>query len=484
MKKAVKYVIIALVVVASIAGGIYYMMMPLPVRMTEVRSGVAALTFTEQGVIVAENNVMVFAAAQGEISALYVREGQAVLAGDRLVSIDASAQLLRLEQLKNSISGLEAQLANVDVEDANMRQSLQTTRNTLQSELQVINAQAAQSDRALINQTELISEQMRVQEILIIQHQQDLDRANENVQRVTQLYESGVVPRTDFEAARTAANAALTQLEAAEGQMAVIAAGLAQDDAAHFEGMRDAIHAQIAGINSQLAQDNAAATRAHFQALIAVEYLNIAQIEREIGNTIVVAPVSGVITTLYAQNTNFISPAAPVAEITVLGGHYIEVYVSTQDISTINAGDTVGLTLRQRVNDIHFYGTVAEVGDTAVVRFTALGVEERKVSVKIAPDIPQGVRMGIGYGVDVTFYVFREADRLTVPRTALFREDGVYKVWVVRGGSEGTVEAVVVQTGMELRTETIILGGLSAGDFVVNDANNRDLRNGTRVVAG
>jgi len=292
------------------------------------------------------------------------------------------------------------------------------------------------------------------------------------------------VPRTDFEAARTVANSALTQLEAAEGQMAVIAAGLTQDNTAeHFEGMRAAINAQISGINSQLAQDTTAATRAHFEALIAVEQSNITQIEREIENTILTAPVSGVVTTLHARNTNFISPAAPVAEITVLGGHYIEVYVSTQDISTINVGDTVGITLRQRVNDINFYGTVAEVGDTAEVRFTALGVEERKVGVRIAPEIPQDVRMGIGYGVDVTFYVFREADRLTVPRTALFREDGTYKVWVVRGANEGAVEAQVVQTGMELRTETIILGGLNEGDFVVNDANNRDLSDGVRVVA-
>jgi len=481
MKKSVKFIIFAVIVLAAVAGGIYYSMMPVAVRLTEVTPRTASLSFMEQGIVVAENVVSVFPTAQGSLTNLAVREGQEVRAGDILVSIDDTATRLRLEQVQSGIRGLEAQLANVAVEDAMQRQNLQSTRNSLQGELQAINAQAEQSDRALANQAEAVNEQIRVQQILVDQHEIELNRVQENFQRVESLYQSGVATRSDFEAARSTVAAAESQLEAAQGQMAVIATGVGQSAAEQFDGIRASLNAQIAGINQRLAQDTTTAARAQLEAMIAVEHANIAQLEREISNSIIVAPVDGIITTLHAQNTNFISMAAPVAEITVPGDLHIEVYVSTQDVSSIQIGDRIRLTLRQRVEDIDFYGSVVEIGNSAVVRFTSLGVEERKVRVSVVPDRMTNAPLGIGYSVDATFYVFREENRYTVPRTALFRDGGEYMVWAVRGADEGEVYAVPVQTGIELRTETIIESGLSAGDFVVNDANNQALRNGVRV---
>jgi HlyD family secretion protein len=81
----------------------------------------------------------------------------------------------------------------------------------------------------------------------------------------------------------------------------------------------------------------------------------------------------------------------------------------------------------------------------------------------------------------VTFYVFRAENQITVPRTAIFRLNGEDAVWVVRGGDTGPIRPATVQTGMELRTDTIIESGLAEGDFVVNDANNQDLSDGVRV---
>jgi len=481
MKKSIKYGIIGLIAVASIIATIAYMMMPVPVRMTPVMAQVAELTFTEQGVVVAENTVLVFPAAQGELNHLYVREGQTVQAGDPLISVDYTTLRLQLEQVQSGIRSLEAQLANVDVEDAHLRQNLQTSRNSLQGELRAISAQAVQSNRTFANQTEAITEQTRVQQILIGQHQSELDRVRENFGRVETLYNSGVATRTEFESAESAVVAAETQLEASQGQLTVIAAGAVQNNAEHFAGIRASISAQIDGINQQLAQDTTSTARAHFEALIAVEEANVARLERDIENTAITAPVGGIITTLHAQGTNFISAAAPVAEITVPGSLSIEVYVSTQDVSSIHVGDTVGLTLRQRIADVEFTGRVAEIDSTAVVRFTALGVEERKVNVRIEPDLPVGIHLGIGYAVDTTFVVFREENRITVPRTALFRDNAEDMVWVVRGGDSGAVSAAPVVTGMELRTETIIESGLNEGDFVVNDANNQALGEGVRV---
>jgi HlyD family secretion protein len=88
------------------------------------------------------------------------------------------------------------------------------------------------------------------------------------------------------------------------------------------------------------------------------------------------------------------------------------------------------------------------------------------------------ITLGMGYSVDVRFYLYREDGQFTVPRTALFKNNGSDRVWVVR---EGRAEQLEVQKGMELRTETVILSGIYAGDFVVTDANNAGLRAGVRV---
>ncbi|MCL2356013.1 MAG: efflux RND transporter periplasmic adaptor subunit [Defluviitaleaceae bacterium] len=480
MKKPIKIAVLVVIVLAVVAGSVIYMMQPTPVRVTEMRYQTAVLSFTEQGVVVAQNTMLVFAGAQGELNELYVREGQSVSAGDAILSVNTTALELQLMQVRSGISGLEAQLANVGAEATNSRRALETTRTSLRGELQAINAQASEAERGIANHREALDEQLRVQQILIDRHEADLVNASENFSRVGILYNAGVVPRVEYENAWAAVVAADSAVDAARGQYLIIAAGTPQSGAEHFEGIRASLEAQIDGITRELATDRTTAARANFEALIAVELANVARLEHELQNTVVTAPIDGVITTLHAQNTNFIGAALPVAEITAPGARLVEVYVSTQDVSSIRYGDVVGITLRQRAGDIYFSGRVEEIGDTAVPRFTALGVEERKVNVRIEPDVPQDVRFGIGYGADVTFYVYRAENALAVPRTAIFRPDGGYMVWVL---ADGTAEARRVTTGTELRTETIITSGLAEGEFVINDANNRDIRSGARLRA-
>jgi len=481
MKKSVKIILAILIGVAIIVGGAFYMMMPLEVRMSEIQPRVAELSFTEQGVVSRGELVLVMPSTQGEISRLHVREGQEVRAGDALVSVDDAGLRLRLEQVQNGIRSLEAQRDNVSVEAESIRQNLRTTLGSLQGELRAIDAQAMQSNHAFVNQEEVTREQIRVQQVLISGHESELVRLEENLNRSRLLYESGALARVEFEAASAAVDATETLLEAARGQLTIISAGTAQNAGEHFEGIRASLNAQIAGINGQLQVDQTTATKAHFEAMIAIEELNAQGIERDIENAVVRAPISGIITNLHAQNTNVISGAAPVAEITAFDTPMIDVYVSTQDISAIDIGDRVRLVFRQRMNDVEFYGYVVAIDNMAVVRFSALGVEERKVNVVVEPRLPEGVTLGAGFSVDVTFFVLYEQDRIVVPRTAVFRDDGVDMVWAV-SGAEGTLRAVPVVTGMEMRTDVIIESGLSIGYFVVNNANNADLREGVRVV--
>ena len=479
MNTKLKYAAIAVAVIAAAGFGVNIITRPTIVSLTEVTAQLAEVSFSEQGIVVAENTVRVFAAVQGELSGLYVREGQEVQEGDTLVRIDDAPLQTRLSQVENIIGSIRAQLGGLNTEEARAIAELQATRSSLQGELQALIAQAEDQDRNLEAQHEVLNERMRIQNAAIEQNQADADRAAEELGRAEILFNRGVATRVELEAAQNALERAETRLESSRYELNLIAAGNVQTGREHFDGLRASITARISGIEQQLAQDFTGSTAAHPNYLIAIEEANIEEIQRDIRNSAVAAPVSGIVTALQAQSTNFISPAMPVAEIMVPGGRYIEAYVPTEYINGISVGDEVGITLSQWAEDIEFLGRISEIGDTASVRFTFMGVEERMVNVRIAPNVPDGVHLGIGYGVDVTFYVYREPDVLVIPQSALFRHENAYAVWVLDSG--GRIQARPVETGVELDSDVVITAGLREGDFVVRDAGNRSLSEGMRV---
>ena len=482
MNMKLKFAVIAVAVIAAASFGVNLITRPTVVNLMEVTAQMAEVSFSEQGIVVAENTVRVFAAVQGELNGIYVREGQEVQKGDILVRIDDASLQTRLSQVENIIGSIRAQLSGLDTEEARAIAELRAARSSLQGELQALIAQAEDQDRNLEAQHEVLSERMRIQNAIIEQNQADADRAAEDLSRAESLFNSGIATRMDLEAAQNALERAETRLESSRHELNLIAAGNIQIGREHFDGLRTSITARISGIEQQLAQDFTGSTAAHLNYLIAIEEANIEQLQRDIQNSVVAAPVGGIITTLQAQNTNFISPALPVAEIMVPGGRYIEAYVPTEYINSINVGDEVNITLSQWAKDIDFSGRISEIGDTASVRFTFMGVEERMVNVRIAPDIPAEVHLGIGYGVDVTFYVYREPNRLIIPMSALFSHLDAYAVWVSDNG--GTIRARPVETGVEIDSYVIITSGLREGDFVVKDADNRNLNEGMRIRAG
>jgi len=480
MKKSVKFFLIALIIAAAAAGSYYYMTMPLAVRLTEIRPQIAELSFTEQGLIVADYTVLVFPVMQGELTHLYVREGQEINSGDVLAAADDTALRIRVTQVRNNIRSLQAQLNNLVTEQDKSRSELTFTRDSLLGELRAIDAQSAESDWTITNQNEAIEKRLRIQNSIIEQNKRDLERIRADFARIESLYKRGAVTKVEFENSQSSVSQAETTLKVSQNELAVIAAESVRSKDEYFDGMRKSLQAKISGIEHQLLQDYTLSMAAHFNALIAAEQNTITMLERDIENCVITAPVSGIITTLHVKNSNVINPTTPVAEITVPGKQNIEVYISTQDIISISSGDRVELTLKQRMDDVKFHGTVINIDKTAVLKYSVLGIEERRVKVTVSPEMPP-VQLGIGYGIDVTFFVYREENRYTVPRTAVFKDNDQDMVWVVRNGDFGKVSTAAVEIGRELRTRTVIESGLYEGDYVVNDANNKDLRVGARV---
>lgn len=266
--------------------------------------------------------------------------------------------------------------------------------------------------------------QINVQNIQVSQSEADLEQARENASKVESLYNAGALSAQDLIDAENAIKDSENTLQ----------------------------------INQQQLNGS------------------IEQRSRGISDTTVRSPVSGVVSKLNIKDTNVVNVQTPIAVITAESDCVVEVYVSVKDIDAVAPGKKVSLTLEGRYANTEITGTVTAVGDHAEAKTSALGVEERKVKVTVAPDDPDELKDG--YDVDVTFSYYHEDDKLTVPKSAVFKENDEDTVFIVKNGR---AQGVQVVKGVELRTEYVIESGLNPGDIVINDSNIAGLKDGVRI---
>jgi HlyD family secretion protein len=120
---------------------------------------------------------------------------------------------------------------------------------------------------------------------------------------------------------------------------------------------------------------------------------------------------------------------------------------------------------------------VARVEPVGELKISALGVEERRVRVRLDFDsLPAG--LGHGYQVDARVVADTRTDALVVPLEALVRDGSGWRAWVVVAGR---VEARPVEVGATDGRMREIVQGLAAGETVVVDPP-REMVAGTRVV--
>lgn len=75
----------------------------------KVQPGVIAQVFTEEGRVIAKQEIPLYTADGGKVTDLSIRDGQNVKKGDHLLSFDATALNLQLQQLQGQLKSIRAQ---------------------------------------------------------------------------------------------------------------------------------------------------------------------------------------------------------------------------------------------------------------------------------------------------------------------------------------------------------------------------------------
>jgi len=428
MKRSVKLVSAILIIAVVVAYAIFNARKPLKAELIEVKPQTVSQVFKEEGIVETASDRPVYASVSGEIISLPVMEGQYVSEGDLLLQINTKDMEYQLAQLKAQRKSLEGQ----------EQQSFQE-----------------------------IGQQIKQQQLAIEEIKRQLEKSREDYNKVKSLYEANAVSKTEFDAAESAVKQLENQLSQQQTKLELLLeqAGSAGTD--------------VSGGSSSLSTTANTATKQYYQGMIEAVDAQIEQLDYQIANGRITAPIDGVVEELNAKQGMVVSPQTQLMKITGTGGLEVNAYLLTEDVLPVKEGMKVTLIQKRKDEDYKFNGTVKSVAPSAVEKVSALGLIERRVKVTIRPEGNQP-ELRPGYALDVEFSVLEQQNKLAVPKTCLFPYEDGDALWVAK---DGRAQIRKVIKGMETDELVVIEQGLKPGDKVIKNPQLEGLEEGKGVSA-
>jgi HlyD family secretion protein len=178
----------------------------------------------------------------------------------------------------------------------------------------------------------------------------------------------------------------------------------------------------------------------------------------------IISPIAGRVLKVMQESATVVTAGTPLIELGDPADLEVVVDVLSADAVRIQPGDPV--LLEHWGGDEPLRGTVRLVEPSGFLKISALGVEEQRVNVIIDLDDPRAEweSLGDAFRVEARVIVWEEPDVLQVPLGALFRSEGEWSVFVVRGEK---VVLVPVEVGRRTGLAAQILSGLDEGERVV-----------------
>lgn len=177
------------------------------------------------------------------------------------------------------------------------------------------------------------------------------------------------------------------------------------------------------------------------------------------------SPADGRILRVMQQSETTLPAGAAIMEIGDIDGSLeVEVELISSDAVQVAVGDPV--IIEDWGGGGALAGEVRRIDPFGITKFSALGVEEQRVPVKVALTGPADERkaLGHGYRVQARIIVWRAEDALRVPASALFRTGEDWSVFVAR---DGRALLRLVKIGRNNGQVAEVLDGLDPGDEVV-----------------
>ncbi|WP_375511915.1 efflux RND transporter periplasmic adaptor subunit [uncultured Nostoc sp.] len=408
------------------------------------------LRITASGKVVPVQSVNISPKNPGVLSQLYVEQGDRIQQGQILARMDSAGIEAQRSQYRASLAQSQAQLAEA-LAGSRPQEIAQARARLAQAQAQLAQAKAGN----------------RPQEIAQSQSQVDAAQAKANytsgqVKRYQYLYEQGAENKQLLDQAISEDKSARASLEEAKKGFSLVQSGsrteeIAQRQAAVTEARAALVLLEDGTRSEEIVQRQAAVAAAEAQ-------LKGVQVQLE--DTIIRAPLSGIVTQKYAEPGAFVTPTTSASTsasatsssiVAVARGLEVLAQVPEADLGRIKQGQQVEIVADAYPDQI-YKGHVRLIAPEAVVE---QGVTSFQVRVALDTGID---KLRSGLNVDLTFLGDRVNNALVLPTVSIVTEKGQTGILVPDAKNKPQFREVTI--GAQIQDQTQILGGVKQGDRV------------------
>ncbi len=459
-----RWILLAVIALASVGGYMYYQMVYLPSNQTTgeptmqtatARQGDLVIYASGTGTLVPAAEASFGFSAAGQVSKINVKVGESVESGQLLAELDNSSQQIQYAQAKRALAELTSPyaLATAQQDVATAMQEVDSARShlayvispaVLNGEEQVAQAQQSLADAQAAAQASPSTEADQK----VKQAQEALTAAQNKLTGNQRYYESSYLPN-NFTVVERKTNskyvAAPTEVEIAEAR-----ASYAQAQAAVVEAQD-----YLAALQGESVPEDATGTNL---AALQDAQLNLKSAEDALTQTQLIAPISGTLMSLDLTVGNTVS-SGTVATVADLSRPSLEVFLDATDWENVKVGYDFEVTF-DALPDTKYTGKVTQVdpglytsGNTSVVR------------AMVELDKPaDGFNLPTGSTAAVDVIAGKARNAVLVPVEALHETSpGNFALFVLENGQP---RLRVVEVGIQDTLYAEIKSGLQAGEVV------------------
>jgi HlyD family secretion protein len=408
------------------------------------------LRITASGKVVPVQSVNISPKNPGVLSQLYVEQGDRIQKGQILARMDSASIEAQRSQYRANLAQSQAQLAEARA-GSRPQEIAQAKARLAQAQAQLAAARAGN----------------RPQEIAQSQSQVDAAQAkanytSEQVKRYQYLYKEGAENKQLLDQAISEDKTAKASLEEIKKRLSLLQSGtrteeIDQRQAAVNESRAALILLQDGTRTEEIDQRQAAVASAEAQ-------LKGVQVQLE--DTIIRAPLSGIVTQKYAEPGAFVTPTTSASTsasatsssiVAVARGLEVLAQVPEADIGRIKQGQQVEIVADAYPDQV-FKGHVRLIAPEAVV-------EQGVTSFQVRVALDTGTdKLRSGLNVDLTFLGDRVNNALVLPTVSIVTEKGKTGVLILDANNKPQFREITV--GAQIKDQTQILEGVKEGDRI------------------
>ncbi|MHC5722758.1 MAG: efflux RND transporter periplasmic adaptor subunit [Nostoc sp.] len=408
------------------------------------------LRITASGKVVPVKSVNISPKNPGVLSQLYVEQGDRIQQGQILARMDSASIEAQRSQYRANLAQSQAQLAEA-VAGSRPQEIAQAKARLAQSQAQLAAARAGNRPQEVAqSQSQVDAAQAKV------------NYASQQINRYQYLYKEGAETKQLLDQAISDDKSARANLEEAKKRFSLVQSGTRTEEIDQRQAAVNEARAALVLLEDGTRSEEIVQR----QAAVAAAEAQLKGVQVQLEDTIIRAPLSGIVTQKYAEPGAFVTPTTSASSsasatsssiVAVARGLEILAQVPEADLGRMKQGQQVEIVADAYPDQV-FKGHVRLIAPEAVV-------EQGVTSFQVRVALDTGTdKLRSGLNVDLTFLGDRVNNALVLPTVSIVTEKGKTGVLVPDANNKPQFREITV--GAQIQEQTQILEGVKAGDRI------------------